>query len=94
MTTPTSSLPQGDFLSIACQLRFLDQETCRRLEIEGQAANLSAGDLALRQGLLDAVQADIIETLLHPTENVPGHEILEWIGRGGADLPPLTESRC
>jgi serine/threonine protein kinase len=83
MTTPTSSLPQGDFLSIACQLRFLDRETCRRLEIEGQAANLSAGDLALRQGLLDAVQADIIETLLHPEEIVPGHEILEWIGRGG-----------
>jgi serine/threonine protein kinase len=83
MTTPTSSLPQGDFLSIARQLRFLDHETCQRLELEGRAANLSAGDLALRQGLLDAVQADIIETLLHRDEVVPGYEILEWIGRGG-----------
>ncbi|HEV3299316.1 MAG TPA: serine/threonine-protein kinase [Planctomycetaceae bacterium] len=79
----SSSLPQGDFLSIACQLQFLDDATCQRLETEGQSANLSASDLALRQGLLDAVQADIIETLLHPEEVVPGYEILEWIGRGG-----------
>src|SRR5580704_18490917 len=83
MTTPASSLPPADFLSLACQLRFLDDETCQRLEIEGRAANLSASDLALRQGLLDAVQADIIATLLHPEEIVPGYEILEWIGRGG-----------
>src|SRR5580704_16669189 len=83
MTTPASSLPPADFLSLACQLRFLDDETCQRLEIEGRAANLSASDLALRQGLLDAVQADIIATLLHPAEVVPGYEILEWIGRGG-----------
>jgi serine/threonine protein kinase len=83
MTTPTSSRPQGDFLSIACQLRFLDQDTCQRLEVDGRAADLSASDLALRQGLLDAVQADIIETLLHPEEVVPGYAILEWIGRGG-----------
>jgi eukaryotic-like serine/threonine-protein kinase len=83
MTTPASSLPPADFLSLACQLRFLDDETCQRLEIEGRSANLSASDLALRQGLLDAVQADIIDTLLHPEEVVPGYEILEWIGRGG-----------
>jgi serine/threonine protein kinase len=83
MTTPASSLPPADFLSLACQLRFLDHETCQRLELEGRAANLSASDLALRQGLLDAVQADIIDTLLHAEEVVPGYEILEWIGRGG-----------
>src|SRR5271155_1102469 len=83
MTTPTSGLPPGDFLSIACQLRFLDHEACQRLELECRAANLSADALALRQGLLDAVQADIIETLLHREEIVPGYEIQEWIGRGG-----------
>jgi eukaryotic-like serine/threonine-protein kinase len=82
MSTPTSP-PQGDFLSTACQLRFLDHETCKRLEIEAQTANLAASDLALRQGLIDAVQADIIETLLHREDIVPGYEILEWIGRGG-----------
>jgi eukaryotic-like serine/threonine-protein kinase len=83
MTTPTSSRPQGDFLSIACQLRFLDHDTCQRLEVESRTADLSASDLALRQGLLDAVQADIVETLLHPEEVAPGYAILEWIGRGG-----------
>jgi eukaryotic-like serine/threonine-protein kinase len=83
MSTPASSVPQGDFLSVACQLRFLDGETCRRLEVEGRSANLSPSDLALRHGLLDAVQADIVETLLHRDDVVPGYEVLEWIGRGG-----------
>jgi eukaryotic-like serine/threonine-protein kinase len=82
MTTPTS-LPPGDFLSIACQLRFLDHETCQRLDLEGRSANLPASELALRQGLIDAVQNDIVETLRRPEEIVPGYEILEWIGRGG-----------
>jgi serine/threonine protein kinase len=83
MTTPTSSRPPGDFLAIARQLRFLDHDTCQRLEVESRTADFSSSDLALRQGLLDAVQADIIETLLHPEEVVPGYEILQWIGRGG-----------
>ncbi len=83
MTNPTSSPPQGDFLSIACQLRFLDRETYLRLEAEVRTGNLAANTLALQQGLIDAVQADIVETLLHAAEVVPGYEILEWIGRGG-----------
>ncbi|HXY33191.1 MAG TPA: serine/threonine-protein kinase [Planctomycetaceae bacterium] len=78
-----TSLPQGDFLSIACQLRFLNDDARRRLEAEGQAANLSGRELALQQGLIDGVQADIVDTLLHPEEIVPGYEIKEWIGRGG-----------
>jgi serine/threonine protein kinase len=83
MNSPTSSVPQGDFLSVACQLRFVDEATCQRLTEEGRSANLSPSDLALRQGLMDAVQADIVETLLHREEVVPGYEIQEWIGRGG-----------
>src|ERR1700678_1287974 len=83
MTKPTSSPPRGDFLSIACQLRFLDHETCQRLEAEVRTGNLAANTIALQQGLIDAVQADIVATLLHSAEVVPGYEILEWIGRGG-----------
>ncbi len=83
MTNPTSSPPRGDFLSIACQLQLLDRETCDRLRSEVQASNSEAKSIALQQGLIDAVQADIVETLLHPEEVVPGYEILEWIGRGG-----------
>ncbi len=83
MTNPTSSPTWGDFLSIACQLRFLDRETCQRLEAEVRTGNLAANTIALQQGLIDAVQADIVETLLHGQDVVPGYEILEWIGRGG-----------
>jgi serine/threonine protein kinase len=85
MTTPTSSssLPRGDFLSVASQLKFIDAESCRRVEVESRTTNLSASQVALREGLIDAVQADIVETLLRPEEAVPGYEILEWVGRGG-----------
>jgi serine/threonine protein kinase len=85
MTTPTSSssLPTGDFLSVASQLKFIDAESCRRVEVEIRTTNLSASQVALREGLIDAVQADIVETLLRPEEAVPGYEILEWVGRGG-----------
>src|SRR5271170_6400931 len=85
MSTSTSSpsLPTGDFLSVASQLKFLDAESCRRVEVESRTTNLSASQVALREGLIDAVQADIVETLLRPEEAVPGYEILEWVGRGG-----------
>ncbi|HEY1786016.1 MAG TPA: serine/threonine-protein kinase, partial [Pirellulales bacterium] len=43
----------------------------------------SPGQLALQKGLLDAAQIDIIETLLRPTEVVPGYEILGVLGQGG-----------
>jgi eukaryotic-like serine/threonine-protein kinase len=83
MTAPISSPPQSDFLAIARQHGFLDEESCARLATESQAAQMPASHVALVRGLLDAVQIDIVETLLHPSEIVPGFEILEWIGRGG-----------
>lgn len=39
--------------------------------------------VALQKGYLDAAQIDIIETLLHPNDTVPGYEIIDVLGQGG-----------
>lgn len=43
----------------------------------------SPEQVALQKGFLDAAQVDIIETLLHPRDTVPGYEILDVLGQGG-----------
>ena len=44
---------------------------------------MPAAQLALKHGLLDQVQVDIVEALLAPDDVVPGFEILDLIGQGG-----------
>ena len=53
------------------------------MSVEATRKQTTPGQLALQKGLLDAAQLDIIETLLRPTEVVPGYEILDVLGRGG-----------
>jgi serine/threonine protein kinase len=77
------STAADDFLSIARRLSLLDDEAVRKLETELLTAGVPTAQLVLRQGLLSPVQIDIVETLLHPDEVVPGFQILDLIGQGG-----------
>jgi eukaryotic-like serine/threonine-protein kinase len=84
--TPTNWVPPtaaDDFLSMARRLSLLDDEAVRKLETERITAGVPTAQLALRQGLLGPVQVDIIETLLHPDDVVPGFQFLDLIAQGG-----------
>ena len=68
---------------MASELTFLSPPVLEELSQEATRKQTTPGQLALKKGLLDAVQVDIIETLLRPTEAVPGYEILGVLGQGG-----------
>ena len=64
-------------------LGFLSPDVLETLGADAAARETSVAQLALQRGLLDAVQLDIVDTLLHPTTAVPGYELLALRGRGG-----------
>ena len=74
---------QRDFLSVAAELSLLSPQLLSQISQEATTKQIAPSQLALRKGLLDAVQVDIIETLMRPTEAVPGYEILGVVGQGG-----------
>ena len=83
MPASDSSGTRRDFSSVAGELTFLSPQVLDELSREATKKQTTPGQLALQRGLLDAVQLDIIETLLRPTEVVPGYEILGVLGQGG-----------
>ena len=78
--TPTN--PDA-FFAMARRLSLLDEEAIGKLETQRVHDDISTAELALRSGLLDAVQVDIVETLLSPDDAVPGFQILDLIAQGG-----------
>ncbi|MDX1944901.1 MAG: protein kinase [Pirellulaceae bacterium] len=72
-----------DFLAVARQLELLSVDACAALAAESQATGLAPRELALRQGVLNPTQIDVVETLCRPREAIPGYEIVGVIGRGG-----------
>jgi eukaryotic-like serine/threonine-protein kinase len=81
--TQSSSTDSDAFLAMARRLSLLGEEAARKLDTERIAADVPTSQLALRSGLLDAVQVDIVETLLSPDDIVPGFQILDLIAQGG-----------
>jgi serine/threonine protein kinase len=81
--TQSSSTDSDAFLAMARRLSLLGDEAARKLDTERIAADVPTSQLALRSGLLDAVQVDIVETLLSPDNIVPGFQILDLIAQGG-----------
>ncbi|HUE15337.1 MAG TPA: serine/threonine-protein kinase [Planctomycetaceae bacterium] len=79
----TSSTVPDAFLAMARRLSLLDDEAAQKLEAERRAADIPTAQLAVRHGLLDPVQIDIVETLLAPDDVVPGFQILDLIAQGG-----------
>jgi len=73
----------SDFASLAARIAGLNGEQASRLVEQASASSMPVWQIALEQGQLNAVDVDIIKTLLHPQESIPGYEILDLIGRGG-----------
>src|SRR5580658_3467488 len=78
--TPTDS---DAFFAMARRLCLLDEAAIGKLDTQRVNADVSTSEMALRSGLLDAVQVDIVETLLAPDDIVPGFQILDLIAQGG-----------
>ncbi len=72
-----------DFLSIATAQSILTAELADNLSRESERMGESIETLVARRGLMSAVQMDIVQTLLRPSEVVPGYELLSVIGHGG-----------
>lgn len=89
MSAEHDTSPQGevntpeDFFSIAERLSYMSSDSLAELAAECDREDVSPGTLALRKGLLDAVQLEIVETLLHPQETIPGYDIIDVLGKGG-----------
>src|SRR5215471_10642424 len=65
------------------QARFkVPGEALRSLRRDPAASPHDLVQLALRRGIIDALQADVLSTLLSPHETLPDHEFLDFLGRG------------
>ncbi len=83
MTSTASSDLTRRFFTLAGKLSMLDAATADALASECVTRTLSASQVAMQKGALSTVQVDILETLLHPNETIPGYEIQDIIGHGG-----------
>ena len=61
----------------------LPLDTLRELQLEATDRQVEGSTLALQRGLLTPLDVEIIETLRHPVNAVPGYEIQSVLGRGG-----------
>ena len=84
----TADLPAGNetrrtFFTIASELEMLTADVAAKLAADADTQQILPAHLALRQGLLNPSQVDIIETLMRPRDAVPGYAILGLLGKGG-----------
>ncbi|NQV28606.1 MAG: serine/threonine protein kinase [Rhodopirellula sp.] len=78
--------PADDFFSLAERLEYATTASLATLAEECRQTSVSPETLALRKGLLDAIEIEIIGTLLRPMETIAGYEILNVLGRGGMGI--------
>ena len=83
MKSASSPTEPSDFLQVATEHKLLSVEASREIAEEAAGRGLSPAQLAVEKGLLNAVDADVVEILRHPSQAVPGYEILGLLGRGG-----------
>lgn len=83
----SASLPksaeQADFVRLVTRLGYLDPESASECLVESAARGMQASQVALQRGSISPVQFEIVETLLHPLETIPGYEVLDLLGHGG-----------
>src|SRR6204780_1666203 len=82
MNQSSSTAPDA-FLVMANSLSLLNDVAARKLAAQRRESEISTAQLAVRNGLLNSVQVDIVETLLSPNDVVPGYQILDLIAQGG-----------
>ena len=83
MTSEAENPSADDFFRLAERLEYATPESLARLAEECRQTSVAPEALALRKGLLDAIEIEIIGTLLRPKETVPVYEILSVLGKGG-----------
>jgi len=83
MSSDESPHDSLEFFSIAAKLNLISKEMAQQLSEEVVAGNTHPTQIILQKGLLDNVQIDIVQTLLHSTEIIPDYEILDVLGKGG-----------
>ncbi|MDA0917835.1 MAG: serine/threonine-protein kinase [Planctomycetota bacterium] len=86
MTSDAENPSVDDFFRLAERLEYATPESLARLAEECRQTSVAPETLALRKGLLDAIEIEIIGTLLRPKETVPGYEILSVLGKGGMGI--------
>lgn len=72
-----------EFFDIAGRQGMLPTETLRELMLEATSRQIDGSSLALQKGLLTPLDVEIIETLRHPANAIPGYDIQSVLGRGG-----------
>ncbi|MFN9972482.1 MAG: hypothetical protein ACK58T_21590, partial [Phycisphaerae bacterium] len=70
-------------MATAREAGVLSLESAQRLADEATILEISAEHLALRKGLLSAVQVDLVQTLQRPLDTIPGYAIQGVLGHGG-----------
>ncbi|WP_419195211.1 serine/threonine-protein kinase [Novipirellula herctigrandis] len=73
----------NQFIEICLQQKLLDTKTAGMLQSSATEQGSWIGQTAVRHGVLSPADIDIVESLLHPKNVVPGYEILSVVGRGG-----------
>lgn len=86
MAQPSDPEETQLFLATAQSQALLTAAHAEILRHESARLGTPASQLALEQGLLDAVQVDMVQTLLRPGAVIPGYEILGVLGRGGMGI--------
>ncbi|TWU60264.1 Serine/threonine-protein kinase PrkC [Rubripirellula tenax] len=71
------------FVNQCVALKFLTADVAREALAEASSGGMSIESLVVRRGWMTPDLVDIAESLLHPTDTVPGYELLEVLGRGG-----------
>ncbi|MDB4766345.1 serine/threonine protein kinase [bacterium] len=70
-------------MDAAVELGFLNKKQIESLESERQKSNYPALEIAIRKGLLDRKQLDILSIFADPESVVPGYRIDGFLGQGG-----------
>lgn len=83
--TPSSSsdVEPVDFVSIVTRHAMMSTKDARGIVEDAARHGTSATLLALQRGMIDGIQADVVETLLHPRDAIPGYRIDDLVGVGG-----------
>lgn len=71
------------FVGLARTLGFLEEGAASVLLASSTQRHTPPSQVALQSGVLNVTQIDVVETLLHPLEVIPGYEILDFVGQGG-----------
>lgn len=73
----------SSFLTVAVEHALLSPQVAERISHQMTQRGAPPEEIALEEGLLDAIEVDIVQTLLHARDTVPGYEFLGVLGRGG-----------